>query len=139
MKGKGHRKKGPKGPIKEKARQRATLAPEGTTIAVTVLNFCVRDGNRCAHRAIVTRLFLERLNCSLKTGYCSTCPTIVFYLINAHDLAYSSIGFIELVKLSSRAISNGQLNTLLCLHFRPINLLTLEGSYSFRLGSLIFR
>ena len=45
----------------------------------------------------------------------------------------------KLVKLSSRAISNGQLNTLLCLHFRPINLLTLEGSYSFRLGSLIFR
>ena len=31
------------------------------TIAVTVLNFCVRDGYRCVHRAIVTRLFFERL------------------------------------------------------------------------------
>lgn len=56
----------------------------------------------------------------------------------APDLAYSSID-IELVKLSPRAISNGQLNTLLCLHFRPINLLALEGSYYFRMGSLIFR
>ena len=45
----------------------------------------------------------------------------------------------ELVKLSSRAISSGQLNALPRLHFRPINLLTLEGPYSFRLGSLIFR
>ena len=58
-----------KGPIKEKARQRAILAPEGATFAVTVLNFCVRDGNRCDHRAIAARLFLERLSCSLKTGY----------------------------------------------------------------------
>ena len=27
------------------------------TFATTVLNFCVRDGNRCGHCAIVTRLF----------------------------------------------------------------------------------
>ena len=58
-----------KGPIKEKARQLAILPDCSDTFAVTVLNFCVRDGNRCDHRAIVTRLFLERLSCSLKTGY----------------------------------------------------------------------
>ena len=36
--------------------------------ATTVLNFCVRDGNRCVHRAIATRLFIKR-NYSLKTEY----------------------------------------------------------------------
>ena len=103
-----------------------------------MLNFCVRDGNRCVHRAIVTRLFLETQLFS-ESRILFDMFYNCFLLDNAHDLAYSSIGFIELVKLSARAISNGQLNTLLCLHFRPINLLTLEGSYSFRLGSLIFR
>ena len=34
---------------------------KSTTISVKVLNFCVRDGNRCDHFAIITRLF------SLKT------------------------------------------------------------------------
>ena len=29
--------------------------------ATTVLNFCVRDGNRCVHRAIATRLFLREI------------------------------------------------------------------------------
>ena len=78
--------------------------------------------------------FFRETQCSLKTGYWSTC-SIQLQLLCA-DLAYSSIN-IELVKLSPRAISNGQLNTLLCLHFRPINLLTLEGPYFFRMGSLI--
>jgi hypothetical protein len=27
------------------------------TVTASVLNFCVRDGNRCGHRAIATRLF----------------------------------------------------------------------------------
>ena len=49
-----------KGPIKEKARQLAILASKLTTFATAVLNFCVRDGNRCDHRAIAARLFLER-------------------------------------------------------------------------------
>ena len=50
-----------------KINQRESLAAsysrkiELTTIGVKVLNFCVRDGNRCVHFAIVTRLF------SLKT------------------------------------------------------------------------
>ena len=33
--------------------------------------------------------------------------------------------------LTARPISIAQLNTLLCLHLRPINLLVLKGSYSF--------
>ena len=48
------------GPKKEKAQRRAILSPLGDTFATAVLNFCVRDGNRCVHRAIATRLFLER-------------------------------------------------------------------------------
>ena len=31
------------------------------TFTATVLNFCVRDGNRCVHRAIVTRLFFIQM------------------------------------------------------------------------------
>ena len=30
-----------------------------TIFTTTVLNFCVRYGNRCVHCAIATRLFLE--------------------------------------------------------------------------------
>ena len=39
-----------------------------TIVATTVLNFCVRDGNRCVHCAIATRLYL-REHCSLETRY----------------------------------------------------------------------
>ena len=53
-------KRGKDTPIKEKAQQRAILAGRPTTFATAVLNFCVRDGNRCDHRAIAARLFLER-------------------------------------------------------------------------------
>ena len=43
---------------KEQKKSPATCSSLLTdTIAVTVLNFCVRDGYRCVHRAIVTRLF----------------------------------------------------------------------------------
>ena len=47
-----------------KINQRESLAAsysrkiELTTIGVKVLNFCVRDGNRCVHFAIATRPFL---------------------------------------------------------------------------------
>ena len=57
------------GHIRKKARRRAILAPEGATFATAVLNFRVRDGNGCAHRAIATRLLSERTFRSLKTGY----------------------------------------------------------------------
>ena len=47
--------------IKKEARQRATLAGSPATIATAVLNFCVRDGDRCDHRAIATRLLFPPL------------------------------------------------------------------------------
>ena len=40
--------------MQQKNSQRPTLA--FTTIGAEVLNFCVRDGNRCIHFAIVTNL-----------------------------------------------------------------------------------
>ena len=48
---------------KKKARQRAILSRTSLDIvATTVLNFCVRDGNRCVHRVITTRpIFLFRI------------------------------------------------------------------------------
>ena len=50
-------------PKKKRARQLAALSDD--TIATMVLNFCVRNGNRCAHHVIVTRLL--SLSRSLKT------------------------------------------------------------------------
>ncbi len=43
--------------IQKKDLQRPTLAY--TTIGAEVLNFCVRDGNRCIHFAIVTNQIRE--------------------------------------------------------------------------------
>ena len=47
--------------IKKEARRRAIFAglPGLTIFAAAVLNFCVRDGDRCDHRAIATRLLLS--------------------------------------------------------------------------------
>ena len=46
-------------PQKKKARRRAIFAglSSHTIFAAAVLNFRVRDGNGCDHRAIATRLF----------------------------------------------------------------------------------
>ena len=47
--------------IKKSLATSYSCRPKPTTFTATVLNFCVRDGNRCVHSAIVTRLFLFRL------------------------------------------------------------------------------
>ena len=85
--------------IKKLAWQRPTLA-QCTTIGAKVLNCCVRDGNRCVHFAIATRLCLSKLN----------------------NTVFS-------VKLSPRSISNSQLHTSPCFHICPINLIVYKGSY----------
>ena len=43
------------------------------------------------------------------------------------------------MKLSPRAISNSHLNASQHLQLYPINLLTFEGTYFLRMGSLILR
>ena len=45
----------------------------------------------------------------------------------------------SVLRSSPRPISTGQLNTLLRLHLRPINLVVFKGSYFFRMGDLILR
>ena len=56
---------------KKKAQRLAILA-QGATFAIAVLNFSVRDGKRCVHCIIVTRLLVREfyhIKCSLKTRY----------------------------------------------------------------------
>ena len=49
-----------------------------------------------------------------------------------------SLLFLRTCRLSPRAISTGQLNTLLCLHLRPINQIVSLGPYSLKeMGDLI--
>ena len=90
-----------------KNRQRPTFPGSfpPSIIGARELNCCVRDGNRCILSAIVTGLHL--LNWT-------RVPNV--YFSKNHWL-------------SVRPISIGQLNTLLHLHLRPINVVVFHGSY----------
>ena len=59
---------------------------------------------------------------------------IHFAIITRH---LSKLDKFFFARLSPRSISTGQLNTSLCLHSQPINLIVFEGSYY--LGNLILR
>ena len=75
------------------------------------LNYCVRDGNRCDPNDIITGFSITRyklLGYTLKTKQC-----------DALENHWSS----------ARPISIGQLNALLHLHLRPINVVVSHGSY----------
>ena len=90
-------------------RQRPTF-PGGrppSIISAKELNCCVRDGNRCTLPAIVT-------------GF-STLKTTLAYMCSFSRNHWSSF----------RPISIGQLNTLLHLHLRPINVVVFHGSYHY--------
>ena len=76
------------------------------------LNFCVRDGNRCVLPAVVTGFVY-----SLHTLKCRT--TYIF----------QTKIFLKTFWSSFRPISIGQLNALLHLHLRPINVVVSHGSY----------
>ena len=82
-----------------------------TTIGVTKLNFCVRNGNRCSLCAIATTLFCENLVLSKLDN--------IFISENATFLTW----------LSPRPISNGPLHASRHFHFHPIYLIISEGSY----------
>ena len=83
-----------------------------TIVGVRVLNFCVRDGNRCTHSAIVTKK-ISREIVLWKHRYC------------VHQI---NMG------LNPRFISTGQLNISLCFHLQPINLIVFEESYCIKHG-----
>ena len=76
-----------------------------STIGAGRLNFRVRNGNGWDPAAMVTktmRMLLEHSIASTKSPYSDSSP---------------------------RPISTGQLHTLLCFHFRPINLVVYQGPY----------
>jgi hypothetical protein len=83
-----------------------------STIGAEGLNFRVRDGNGCIPFAIAAEnLISERI----QSGY------------GFHDVCVSDL-YRLFCGQASRPISTGKLNTLLCLHIRPINLVIFEGS-----------
>ena len=101
------------------SRQRPTLPHSHpcSTISAGKLNFCVRDGNRCDLTAITT--FFRLSQCFLS-----------FYLKVISDSLwiYSEIG--EILKSKDNwSISITRLNTLLCLHLWPINVVVSNVSH----------
>ena len=93
-----------------KNRQRPTFpgSVPPSIISAKELNYCVRDGNRCDLLAIVTGF-----------SYWRFAPS---KLNNVTLLAWNHWS-------SVRPISIGQLNVLLHLHLRPINVIVSHGSY----------
>ncbi len=92
-----------------------------STIGAERLNFRVRDGNGWNPLADITRKFAEPWKGA---------QTETWVFLNSIDGQLEK----QLKPQSSfygqaeRAISNGQLNRLLCLHIRPINVIVFHGS-----------
>src|SRR5690554_5249429 len=115
--GQNARWRGPEGPRhrREKFRQRPTLPGplDPSTIGAGGLNFRVRNGNGWNPSAMATEICCQvrghrRWRSSLKNSIAST---------NV------------IVDPSPRPISTGRLNTLLCVHLRPINVMVCHGPY----------
>ena len=100
-------------PHKLRNRQRpafpGSLPP--SIIGAEELNFCVRDGNRCVLSAIATGFVCIELNLKFRITVSSKLKCLKTF--------WSSF----------RPISIGQLNALLHLHLRPINVVVSHGSY----------
>src|SRR6266545_5163538 len=147
------KKKGPQlRPFQEDNRRLPTL-PGGcppSTIGASGLNFSVRNGKRCFPAAMTAETGLQsRARLQAGLGVQS------LYRSRARLSSGSSVHFQERAagapsKLHSsdtrcsrsrpRAISTGPLNTLLCLHVPPINVVVSHGSYSLEgMGGLISR
>ena len=125
-------------PLPELIRRRPTLpgALAPSTIGAGGLNFSVRNGKRCTPAAMTAE--------SVKGG---TRPPARHARGDAgrrrferRSYLQNSIATQTCSKSRPRAISTGQLNTLLCLHRPPINVVVFHGPYSLEvMGSLILR
>ena len=96
------------------------------------LNFCVRNGNRWDPFAIATG------NCISFFSHPDYCISINN---SSHFKSFPNLitHFSATTWSSPRPISIGQLHALLHFHPRPIYLIVFEGSYFFRMGSLILK
>ena len=94
-------------------RTAATYSPTwwGSTIGASELNFSVRNGKRWILTAITTAIFYLREN-----NFNNSTQSISFR-------RQPSVTALHILcpRERFRAISTGQLNTLLCVHFLPIN------------------
>ena len=114
--------------INKKGPGSALFLPWRAIFATAVLNFRVRDGNGCDHRAKATGLL----------PFFSAVLWIPNITLQVSQVVDNSVTISCLfVKLSPRAISISLLNALLRLQIWPINPLTLGGPYFLRMGSLI--
>ena len=127
-----------------------------STFDVWGLNYCVRDGNRWIPPAIATglfcwrpkpsklhrrenkRVFLFKFTCQCMLPEGNTRKLLIqsltlckFDPLN-HSFRSDSVSF----KSSPRHISTGQLNALLQLHTRPINLIFFKVSYQIALWEI---
>ena len=96
-------------------RRRPTL-PGGlppSTIGAGGLNFRVRNGNGCGPTAMATEIFVKGDRLS------------ALYYPLRNSIASTNI----IVNPRPRPISTGRLNTLPCLHLRPINVIVYHGPY----------
>ena len=95
--------------------RRCPTLPRGlprSTIGAEGLNFRVRNGTGCFPLAIAAGNSIELYSLSTR-------PQLGSYTVDANP---RSLGVHEVRVVSSpRPVSTGQLSTLRCLHFRPIN------------------
>jgi hypothetical protein len=90
-----------------------------STIGAGRLNFRVRNGNGCDPVAIATEICCRRRSSSGERA-AGTRGVSPRELHSEHERARDP---------SPRPISTGQLNTLPCVHFRPINVVVSHGPY----------
>jgi hypothetical protein len=111
----------PKAALVEDVRQRPTLPPScpGSTIGAGGLNFRVRDGTGCLPSAMATETL-----CRIEASAADPRRVRVRAPERTPELESE-----REQESSPRPISTGQLNTLPCFHFRPINLVVYEGPY----------
>ncbi len=128
-------------------------AQSGGIISCLRPNFRVRDGNGCLPFAITTENFIS-VTANLDMGYKLCDGTYVYPNVAIvgglqsqgaegeaivrllRSLGNAGSGVLRLLHRwgllfcgqASRPISTGKLNTLLCLHTRPINLVVFKGS-----------
>ena len=118
------------------SRRRPTLPPrcQGSTIGAGGLNFRVRNGTGCLPSAMTAETVSPR-----RAELQRACPARNLARVRAssHACVDSELDSEREQRSSPRPISTGRLNTLPCVHLRPIYLVVSEGPYSLRMGSLI--